>query len=199
MKIYGYARVSAKDQREARQVRALNEYGVPHQNIFVDKQSGKDFDRPAWLLMMKRIRSGDLLVVSSIDRLGRNYEEIIGQWRHITKEMQADILILDMPILDTRQGRDLTGTLIADIVLGLLSYVAQREREAIRERQADGIAAAKERGGRFGRTVKVRPADFDELYRRWRGGDFTADEFAARCAVCRSTLFKWLKVYQGTL
>ena len=199
MKIYGYARVSAKDQREARQVRALNEYGVPHQNIFVDKQSGKDFDRPAWLLMMKRIRSGDLLVVSSIDRLGRNYEEIIGQWRHITKEMQADILILDMPILDTRQGRDLTGTLIADIVLGLLSYVAQREREAIRERQADGIAAAKERGVRFGRTVKVRPADFDELYLRWRGGEFSAEGFALRCGVCRSTFFKWLKVYQCTL
>ncbi len=168
-------------------------------NIFIDKRSGKDFDRPSWLLMMSRISPGDLLVVSSIDRLGRNYEDIIAEWRHITKEIKADILILDMPILDTRQGRDLTGTLIADIVLGLLSYVAQRERESIRERQAEGIAAAKARGVRFGRKVKARPDDFDDLYRRWRGGEFAADEFAARCGACRSTLFKWLKVYQGTL
>ncbi len=126
MSIYGYARVSAKDQREDRQTQALYKYGIPKRNVYIDKRSGKDFDRPAWLLLMKRISSGDLLVVSSIDRLGRNYEEIIGQWRRITKEIKADIIILDMPLLDTRQGHDLTGTLIADIVLGLLSYVAQR-------------------------------------------------------------------------
>ena len=199
MKIYGYARVSAKDQREARQLRALADNRIPKGNIFVDKRSGKDFDRPEWLRLIDRLRPGDLLTVTSIDRLGRNYEEIISWWRKLTKELGAHILVLDMPILDTRQGRDLTGTLISDIVLGLLSYVAQRERENIRERQAEGIAAAKEQGVRFGRRDKEPPADFENLRRRWRAGEFTAEGFAARCGVCRATLFKWLKVYQRTL
>ena len=146
---YGYARVSAKDQYEDRQLRALEDHRIPTGNIYVDKRSGKDFDRPEWLRLTARIRPGDLLVVKSIDRLGRNYEEIINWWKKLTKDAGADILILDMPILDTRQSRDLTGRLIADIVLGLLSYVAQRERESIRERQAEGIEAAKARGVRI--------------------------------------------------
>jgi DNA invertase Pin-like site-specific DNA recombinase len=199
MKTYGYARVSAKDQCEDRQLRTLKDYGIPDCDIFADKRSGKNFDRPAWLRLMERVVSGDLLVIPSIDRLGRNYEEIISWWRRITKEIRADILILDMPLLDTRQGRDLTGMLIADIVLGLLSYVAQRERECIRERQAEGIAAAIARGVRFGRREKVKPDNFDELCRRWRAGEFLADELAARCGVCRTTLFKWLRVQKGTL
>jgi len=195
---YGYARVSAKDQYEDRQLRALEDHRIPTGNIYVDKRSGKDFDRPEWLRLTERIRPGDLLVVKSIDRLGRNYEEIINWWKKLTKDAGADILILDMPILDTRQSRDLTGRLIADIVLGLLSYVAQRERESIRERQAEGIEAAKARGVRFGPKAKVPPSDFDDLYQRWRAREFKADEFAGCCGVCRATLFKWLKVYKCT-
>ena len=194
MSIYGYARVSAKDQHLDRQLVALVEYRIPKRNIYVDKRSGKDFDRPEWLRLTECICPGDLLVVTSLDRLGRNYEEIIEWWRKLTKEAGADILILDMPVLDTRQGKDLTGRLIADIILGLLSYVAQKERESIRERQSEGIAAAKARGVRFGAKEKVLPPDFDDLYRRWRAGEFIADEFAARCGVCRATLFKWLRV-----
>jgi len=194
MNVYGYARVSAKDQHLDRQIIALTGYRIPMGNIYVDKRSGKDFDRPEWLRLTERIRPGDLLVVTSLDRLGRNYEEIIEWWRKLTKEAGADILILDMPVLDTRQGKDLTGKLIADIVLGLLSYIAQRERESLRERQAEGIAAAKARGVRFGAKEKELPPDFDDLCRRWRAGEFIADELAARCGVCRATLFKWLRV-----
>jgi len=194
MKIYGYARVSAKDQHLDRQLIALTEYRIPKRNIYVDKRSGKDFNRPEWLRLTERICPGDLLVVTSLDRLGRNYEDIIEWWRKLTRESGADILILDMPVLDTRQGKDLTGRLIADIALGLLSYIAQREREVIRERQADGIAAAKARGVRFGAREKGPPPGFDDLCRRWRDGEFIADELAARCGVCRSTLFKWLRV-----
>jgi DNA invertase Pin-like site-specific DNA recombinase len=191
--------VSGKDQREDRQLLALGGQRVPKRNIYVDKRSGKDFDRPAWRALTERLRPGDLLVVKSIDRLGRNYAEIIEWWRRITKELGADILILDMPILDTRQGKDLIGTLIADIVLGLLSYVAQTEREFIHQRQAEGIAAARARGVRFGRREKPLPEDFDDLRRRWRAGEFTAEEMAARCGICRATLFKRLKIYQATL
>ena len=194
MNIYGYARVSAKDQHLDRQLIALAGNRIPKRNIFVDKRSGKDFDRPEWLRLTERLCPGDLLVVTSLDRLGRNYEEIIEWWRILTKESGADILILDMPVLDTRQGKDLTGRLIADIVLGLLSYIAQRERETIRERQAEGIAAAKARGVRFGAREKEPPPDFGDLCCRWRAGEFVAEELAARCGVCRSTLFKWLRV-----
>ncbi len=144
--VYGYVRVSTKEQNEARQVIAIREFGVDEQNIFVEKQSGKDFNRPQYKRLLRKLKAGDTLVIKSIDRLGRNYDEIIEQWRIITKEKQAAIVVLDMPLLDTRQGRDLTGTLIADIVLQLLSYVAQTEREFIRRRQAEGIAAAKKTG-----------------------------------------------------
>ena len=144
--VYGYVRVSTKEQNEARQVIAIREFGVDEQNIFVEKQSGKDFNRPQYKRLLRKLKAGDTLVIKSIDRLGRNYDEIIEQWRIITKEKQAAIVVLDMPLLDTRQGRDLTGTLIADLVLQLLSYVAQTEREFIRRRQAEGIAAAKKTG-----------------------------------------------------
>ena len=147
---YAYIRVSTRDQNEGRQLAALTSLGISEMNLFLDKQSGKDFNRPAYRKIIKKLKPGDLLIIKSIDRLGRNYEEILEQWRHITKEIQADIRVLDMPLLDTSNHRDLTGTLIADIVLQLLSYVAQSERENIRQRQAEGIAAAKARGVKFG-------------------------------------------------
>lgn len=151
-KIFGYVRVSSRDQNETRQIIALESYGVPARNIFIDKQSGKDFERPKYKQVLKKLKPGDLLVIKSIDRLGRNYDEILEQWRIITKEIRADVVVLDMPLLDTRkQPSDLTGTFIADLVLQILSYVAQTEREAIRQRQAEGIAAAKARGVHFGR------------------------------------------------
>ena len=153
---YGYARVSTKEQNEQRQLIALAQFGLSEKQIYVDKQSGKDFERQSYKRLMRKIKSGDTLVVKSIDRLGRNYEEILEQWRIITKEKAAAIVVLDMPLLDTRQSRDLTGTLIADIVLQLLSYVAQTEREFIRQRQAEGIAAAKARGVRFGRLGRTK-------------------------------------------
>ena len=165
---YAYVRVSTHEQNEARQLIALREAAVPEQNIFMDKQSGKDFNRPAYRRMMKKLRSGDLLIIKSIDRLGRNYEEILEQWRMITKEKQADIRVLDMPLLDTSIHRDLTGTLIADIVLQLLSYVAQNERENIRQRQAEGIAAAKARGVKLGRPSRPLPDNFRQVHRDWR-------------------------------
>ncbi len=165
-RIYGYVRVSTRDQNEARQIDAMEAFGV--HEMYIDKLSGKDFNRPRYQAMLKRLAEGDVLVVKSIDRLGRNYEDILEQWRFITKEKRADIVVLDMPLLDTRQGRDLTGTLIADIVLQLLSYVAEQERSFIRQRQAEGIAAAKARGQRFGPPLKQRPAELGEYVRHWR-------------------------------
>ena len=163
---YGYIRVSSRDQNEDRQRIAMHEAGVDDRHIFMDKQSGKDFDRLGYKRVLRKLKPDDTLFIKSIDRLGRNYEEILEQWRIITKEKRAAIVVLDMPLLDTRQGRDLTGTLIADIVLQLLSYVAQTEREFIRQRQAEGIAAAKANGVRFGRRPMERPADFSELIQR---------------------------------
>ena len=160
---YGYARVSTKEQNELRQLIALREFGLTDRAIFVDKQSGKDFDRRSYQRLLRKLKDGDTLVIKSIDRLGRNYEEILEQWRIITKEKSAAIVVLDMPLLDTRRNRDLTGTLIADIVLQLLSYVAQTEREFIHQRQAEGIAAAKARGVKFGRPRKVLPEGFGEV------------------------------------
>ena len=159
-KTYGYIRVSSTDQNEERQLVAMRAAQVPEKNVYMDKQSGKDFDRPQYKRLVKKMRPGDLLYILSIDRLGRNYNEIIEQWRIITKERQAAIVVLDMPLLDTRQGRDLTGTLIADIVLQLLSYVAQTEREFIKHRQAEGIAAAKAKGVKFGAKPKEKPAEY---------------------------------------
>lgn len=188
--IYGYVRVSTKDQNEARQVIAMREFGIDERNVFVEKQSGKDFNRPQYKRLMRKLKAGDTLVIKSIDRLGRNYEEIIEQWRLITKEKQAAIVVLDMPLLDTRQGCDLTGTLIADIVLQLLSYVAQTEREFIKRRQAEGIAAAKERGVRFGPPPMAKPDGFEACLILWKFKEISAREAARRLGVCHKTFLK---------
>lgn len=189
--MYGYVRVSTREQNEARQTIALREFGV--EQVFIDKQSGKDFDRPAYQRLLGMLRSGDVLVVKSIDRLGRNYEEILEQWRHITKTVGAAIVVLDMPLLDTRRGRDLTGTLIADIVLQLLSYVAETERAFIRQRQREGIAAAKARGQRFGPPRKERPAEYEQLAEAWRAGTVSAREAGRRLGIPHSTFLNWAR------
>ncbi|MCR5448096.1 MAG: recombinase family protein [Solobacterium sp.] len=168
MEIYGYVRVSSKDQNEDRQLIAIRELSVEQDHVFIDKQSGKDFCRPEYLKLMKIIRPGDLIYVKSIDRLGRNYEEIQNQWRIITKEKKADIAVIDMPLLDTRQGKDLLGTFLSDIVLQLLSFVAENERHNIKQRQAEGIAAAKAKGVTFGRPRIKEPEDFEEIYMEWK-------------------------------
>lgn len=189
-RIFGYVRVSTREQNEDRQLIALREFEQPIQRIYMDKLSGKDFNRPAYRRMMRALHQGDLLVVKSIDRLGRNYDEILEQWRHITKEKQAAIVVLDMPLLDTRQGRDLTGTLIADIVLQLLSYVAQTERENIRQRQAEGIAAAKARGVRFGHPPIPMPPQFEELRRRWQRGEISSRQAGKLLGVSYQTFLR---------
>lgn len=186
---YGYVRVSTQEQNEARQLVALREAAVPEQNIYMDKQSGKDFNRPAYQKMVKKLKRGDLLIIKSIDRLGRNYEEILEQWRIITKERQADIRVMDMPLLDTSIHRDLTGTLIADIVLQLLSYVAQNERENIRQRQAEGIAAAKARGVKLGRPSRPLPDNFRQVHRDWRNKKMTLRQAAQACAMPEGTFY----------
>ena len=184
---YGYVRVSTREQNEQRQMIAMKEYGVEEARIYTDKQSGKDFARKNYKRLLRKLKSGDTLVIKSIDRLGRNYEEILEQWRYITKEKQAAIVVLDMPLLDTRQTRDLTGTLIADLVLQLLSYVAQTERESIRRRQAEGIAAAKARGVRFGRAPKPLPDNFRAVCQRWTNGEITGTAAARECSMPLST------------
>ena len=190
---YGYIRVSSKEQREDRQVIAMREAGVPEKNIYMDKQSGKDFERKGYQRMVKKLKPDDTLFVKSIDRLGRNYDEILEQWRIITKEKRAAIVVLDMPLLDTRQGHDLTGTLIADIVLQLLSYVAQTEREFIRQRQAEGIAAAKEKGVHFGRTPMEQPPEYMEVYETWSKGELSARAAARNLGISHQTFLKWAK------
>lgn len=195
--VCGYVRVSTKEQNEARQVIAMCEFGIDEQNVFIDKQSGKDFNRPQYRRLLRKIKAGDTLVVKSIDRLGRNYDEIIEQWRIITKEKQVAIVVLDMPLLDTRPGRDLTGTLIADIVLQLLSYVAQTEREFIKRRQAEGIAVAKARGVRFGACPKKRPALFVQLRRKWNNGELSARQAAQQLGVSHTTFLRWISYDEG--
>ena len=190
--VYGYVRVSTRDQQEARQMMAMEAFGVDRSNIYLDKQSGKDFNRPQYRRLMRRLGKDDILVVKSIDRLGRNYYEIIEQWRCITKEKQAAIVVLDMPLLDTRQGRDLMGTLIADIVLQLLSYVAQTEREFIRRRQAEGIAAARARGVRFGAPPKEKPAAYAALAQAWRQGEISSRRAAEQLRVSHPTFLRWV-------
>ena len=189
--LYGYVRVSTKDQNEARQVIAMREFGIEEKNIFIDKQSGKDFDRPQYKRLMRKLKAGDTLVMKSIDRLGRNYDEILDQWRILTREKRAAIVVLDMPLLDTRQGRDLTGTLIADIVLQLLSYVAQTERELIRRRQAEGIAAAKARGVQFGPKPIKRPDNYEPCRLEWQKGAISAREAARRLHISHTTFLRW--------
>lgn len=189
--VYGYVRVSSKEQNLDRQILALREFGIPENLIFQEKQSGKDFERPVYKRLVKKLKPGDTLVIKSIDRLGRNYDEILEQWRIITKEKRADIVVLDMPLLDTRQGRDLTGTLIADIVLQLLSYIAQTEREFIRQRQAEGIAAAKARGVQFGRHPREKPGNYKAVLAQWQEGAITAHRAALFLGVDRKTFLKW--------
>ena len=189
--VYGYIRVSSKDQNEDRQRIAIREFGVQDCRVFMDKQSGKDFERPGYQTLMRKIKPADTLVIKSIDRLGRNYEEIMEQWRIITKEKQAAIVVLDMPLLDTRQGRDLAGTLIANFVLQLLSSLAQTEREFIRQRQAEGIAAAKARGVKFGRKPAERPKEFTDLRCEWKNGQISARKAAVQLGITHRTFLKW--------
>lgn len=190
---YAYIRVSSVDQHPDRQIIAMQEHDIPSKNIYIDRWSGKTFARPAYQMMVKRLRKGDVLFIKSIDRLGRNYDAIQEEWRKITKEKKVDIVVLDMPLLDTRQGRDLTGTLIADIVLQLLSYVAQTEREFIRKRQAEGIAAAKKRGVKFGREPIVRTERHNRAVQEYRAGLCSARDAALYCGVSHKTLLKWAK------
>lgn len=192
-KTYGYVRVSTREQNLDRQLAAMEAFGVAYGQIFQEKLSGKDFERPAYRRLLKKIKPGDTLVIKSIDRLGRNYEEILEQWRVITKVKQAEIVVLDMPLLDTRQGHDLTGTLIADIVLQLLSYVAETERAFIRQRQAEGIAAAKARGTHFGRKKKEKPDNYPTVYSQWKGGCLSARQAAQELGVCAKTFRKWIR------
>lgn len=188
-KVYGYARVSSADQNEVRQLAALTEAGVANRQLYVDKVSGKDFDRPEYVRLIKKLREGDLLMIQSIDRLGRNYEEIQNQWRILTKEKKINICVLDMPLLDTRYSRDLMGTFIADIVLQILSYVAETERLSIKKRQAEGIAAAKTRGVRFGRPVRPLPENFDAVCEEWRCRKLTINQAAEACNMPPSTFY----------
>ena len=179
--IFGYIRVSSRDQNEDRQLIALKELAIPEKNIFIDKQSGKDFKRPQYRKMIRRVRKDDLLYIKSIDRLGRNYAEILEQWRILTKDKGIDIVVLDMPLLDTRRGKDLMGTFLSDIVLQVLSFVAENERTNIRQRQAEGIAAAKARGVRFGRPPSRLPDNFHDVYQRWKNGKITGTSAAKEC------------------
>ena len=190
---YGYVRVSTREQNLDRQLLAMKEFGIPEKQIVREKLSGKDFERPSYLDLLKKIKPGDILVIKSIDRLGRNYDEILEQWRIITKEKKAAIVVLDMPLLDTRQGRDLTGTLISDIVLQLLSYVAQTERDFIRQRQAEGIAAARARGIHMGRPAMEKPKNFSDVYMAWSQGQFSARKAAEQLNISYKTFLKWTK------
>ena len=188
---YGYIRVSSKEQNEDRQYIAMREFGIQNENIILDKQSGKNFERPGYIQLISKLEPGDTLVIKSIDRLGRNYDEILEQWRYLTKERQVSIVVLDMPLLDTRRGRDLTGVLIADIVLQLLSYVAETERTFIHQRQAEGIAAAKARGVRFGREPKERTAEFYELKAAWERGEVSARAASQKLGIAHGTFKLW--------
>lgn len=188
--IYGYARVSTKEQREDRQIIALSECAVPKNNIFIDKISGKDFERPQYKKLLRRLRNGDLLFIKSIDRLGRNYQEIQEQWKYLTKDRRVDIVVIDMPLLDTRRGKDLVGTFLSDIVLQVLSFVAENERTNIKQRQAEGIAAAKLRGVKFGRPQIQLPENFREAYELWKVGSMTVSDASRLCGMARSTFYK---------
>ena len=194
--LIGYARVSTTNQNEDRQVQELIKYGVKEKCIYIDKQSGKDFQRPAYIKMLKRLRQNDVLIVKSIDRLGRNYREIQEEWRIITQKKNADIIVLDMPLLDTTRSKDLLGTFIADLVLQLLSFVAENERMNIRQRQAEGIAAAKKRGVKFGRPPIPVPDNFSEVYTMWKDKKITAKEAAGKFGFSRDTFYKMIKTVE---
>lgn len=195
-KKYGYVRVSGRDQNQDRQLIAMRKMGIPKENIYADKQSGKDFERPMYKRMIRQLKEEDVIYIKSIDRLGRNYEEILEQWKIITKEKKADIFVIDIPALDTRRGKDLMGTFMSDIVLALLSYVAENERNNIHQRQAEGIAAAKARGVRFGAPPKDLPDNFHEVFRLWKRGKIKSEEAAHRCGMSRSTFYNKAKQYE---
>lgn len=190
---YGYVRVSSADQNEDRQMIEMQKIGVPFKNVYIDKQSGKNFERPSYKRLVRRLKEGDLLYILSIDRLGRNYEEIQNQWRILTKEKGIDIVVIDMPLLDTRQGKDLMGTFIADLVLQILSFVAQSEREKIKDRQEQGIAAAKARGVRFGRPEKEVPDDFAQMVKAWEKKSLPLQELLQKCDMSEATFYRKLR------
>ena len=192
-------RVSTKDQNEDRQLIAMEGLAIPEKDIYIDKQSGKDFERPQYKKLVRRLKKDDLLYIKSIDRLGRNYEEIQNQWRILTKEKGVDIVVLDMPLLDTRRGKDLVGTFLSDIVLQVLSFVAENERTNIRQRQAEGIAAAKARGVRFGRPPAPLPPNFHEVYQRWRSKKISVSQAAMECGMPRSTFFYKARIYEKSI
>ena len=194
--IYGYIRVSTKEQNEDRQVRAMQEYGVPVDCVYLDKQSGKDFERPAYKKLLRKLKTGDTVVISSIDRLGRNYNELLEQWRKITKEKGSNIVVLDMPLLDTRNREDTTKILIADLVLQIFSYVAQKERENIKRRQAEGIAAAKKRGVKFGRKPIPKSDNFSEVLKEWQEGKLSGRKAAKKIGVSHTTFYRWIEKFQ---
>ena len=196
MNIYGYVRVSSTDQNEDRQMLAMQENAVPEKNIYVDKQSGKDFNRPQYQKLVKKLKPGDLLYILSIDRLGRNYEEIQRQWRVLTKDIGIDICVIDMPLLDTRNGKDLMGTFIADLVLQILSFVAENERVNIKKRQAEGIAAAKLKGVRFGRPEIPPPDNFAEIVATWEAKKITFAEAIRQCGMSEATFYRRLREYR---
>lgn len=192
-KIYGYVRVSSQEQNEDRQLIAMEESGVERANIFIDKQSGKDFDRPNYKRLIKRLRQGDTLFIKSIDRLGRNYEEIQNQWRIITKDKGVDMVVIDMPLLDTRNHKNLLGTFISDLVLQLLSFISKNERATIRQRQAEGIAAAKKRGVRFGRPTKEAPPEFEEIIARWQKKELPLEVILKEYGMSAATFYRRLR------
>ena len=194
--VFGYIRVSSRDQNEDRQLIAVKELEIPEKHIFIDKQSGKDFKRPQYRKMVRRFKKDDLLYIKSIDRLGRNYAEILEQWRILTKDKGIDIVVLDMPLLDTRRGKDLMGTFLSDIVLQVLSFVAENERTNIRQRQAEGIAAAKARGVRFGRPPSRLPDNFHEVYQLWKNGKITGTAAAKECNMPLSTFRYRAEIYE---
>lgn len=196
MNIYGYVQVSSTDQNEDRQMIALREVGVPEKNIFMDKQSGKDFDRPNYKKLVRKLKAGELLYILRIDRLGRNYEEIQKQWRVLTKEIGIDICVIDMPLLDTRNGKDLMGTFIADLVPQILSFVAQSERENIKKRQAEWIAAAKAKGVIFGRPEKAVPDDFGKIVKVWEQKKLPLAEVLRQCNMSEATFYRRLREYR---
>lgn len=196
MTVWGYARVSSNDQNEDRQLLSMYEKGVPPENIYIDKLSGKDFNRPEYQRLVKRLSEGDLLYIHSIDRLGRNYEEIQKQWRILTKDIGADICVLDMPLLDTRTCKDLMGTFIADLVLQILSFVAHSERENIRRRQAEGIAAARAKGKHLGRPEKPIPDDFGDMVRKWEKKKLSLEEILKDCCISEATFYRRLREYR---
>ena len=196
MNTYGYIRVSSRDQNEDRQLIAMREIDVPEKNIYTDKQSGKDFERPQYKKLVRKLKRDDLLYIKSIDRLGRNYEEIQNQWRFLTKDKGVDICVIDMPLLDTRRGKDLVGTFLSDIVLQVLSFVAENERVNIRQRQAEGIAAAQARGVRFGRPPRPLPENYHSAYQRWKAGKITGTAAARECGMPLSTFRYRAAIYE---